>query len=138
MRVSSTVVLALTALMALSLDGRAADWPSCVEGKFNGEIEGGGEKLKSETRLTVHDQSVEGTYSFTFKSDYVEGKLISFSFAEPRSVMFRWQDKFGTGSLVTAFNSDCSEFLGEWKSEGSDTPHSWTGKREEVRADQTY
>jgi hypothetical protein len=139
MRVSRpTVLLVLIASIALSFDGRAADWPSCVEGKFKGEIEGGREKLKSETRFTVHDQTVEGTYSFTFKSEFVEGKLLSSSFAEPRSIIFRWEDKFGTGTLVAGFNSDCSEFLGEWKSEGSDTPHSWTGKREEVRADQTY
>jgi hypothetical protein len=59
MRVSPIVALATAAFVTFSFDANSADWPR-VEGTFAGEIEGNGEKLKSETRLNVHDATVAG------------------------------------------------------------------------------
>lgn len=135
MRVSLIITLAITAFLATSFNASSDDWPRCVQGTFAGEIEGAGEKLKTETRLDVHDATVEGTYSFTYKDELVEGTLSSGVLSQPRSITFRWKAKFGTGTLAVAFSADCSEFSGEWKTDGENTTHSWTGKKEEVRAD---
>jgi len=133
MRVS--LVLAITAFFATSHNAISDDWPRCVEGTFVGEIEAVGEKLKSETRLNVHDATVEGTYAFTYKDELVEGTLSSSALIPPLSIAFRWKDKFGMGSLLVEFSGDCSEFIGKWKSDETDTTHSWTGKKQPVRAD---
>jgi hypothetical protein len=133
MRVIMT--LAITAFFATSDNAISDDWPRCVEGTFVGEIEAVGEQLKSETRLNVHDAMVEGTYAFTYKDELVEGTLSSSALIPPLSITFRWKDKFGTGSLLVEFSGDCSEFTGKWKSDGTDVTHSWTGKKQAVRAD---
>src|SRR4051794_29856701 len=135
MRVSLIVTLAITALFATSYKAISADWPRCVEGTFVGEIEAVGEKLKSDTRLNVHDATVEGTYAFTYKDELVEGTLSSSALIPPLSIAFRWKDKFGSGPLLVEFSGDCSEFTGKWKSDGTDTTHSWTGKKQPVHAD---
>ena len=77
MRVSLIITLAITAFLATSFNASSDDWPGCVQGTFGGEIEAAGEKLKSETRLNVHDAIVDGTYSFTYKNELVEGTLSS-------------------------------------------------------------
>ena len=135
MRMSLIIALAVTAFFAASDNAISDDWPRCVEGTFVGEIEADGEKLKSETRLNVHDATVEGTYAFTYKDELVEGTLSSSALIPPLSIAFRWKDKFGTGSLLVEFSGDCSEFIGKWKSDETDTTHSWTGKKQPVRAD---
>jgi len=70
MRVSLTMILAMTAFFATSHNAISDDWPRCVEGTFVGEIEADGEKLKSETRLNVHDATVEGTYASPTKTSW--------------------------------------------------------------------
>jgi hypothetical protein len=135
MRVNLIIILAITTFFATSYDAISADWPRCVEGTFVGEIEAVGEKLKSDTRLNVHDATVEGIHAFSYKDELVEGTLSSSALIPPLSITFRWKDKFGTGSLLVEFSGDCSEFTGKWKSEGTDTTHSWTGKKQAVRAE---
>ena len=135
MRMGLIIALAVAAFFATPDNAISDDWPRCVEGTFVGEIEAVEEKLKSETRLNVHDATVEGTYAFTYKDELVEGTLSSSALIPPLSIAFRWKDKFGMGSLLVEFSGDCSEFIGKWKSDETDTTHSWTGKKQPVRAD---
>jgi hypothetical protein len=124
------ITLAIAAFLAASFNASSDDWPGCVQGKFGGELEVAGEKLKSETRFNVHDAIVDGTYSFTYKNELVEGTLSSAVLNQPRSITFRWRSKFGTGTLTATFSADCSEFSGEWRTDDNAATHSWTGKRQ--------
>jgi len=135
MRMGLIIALAVAAFFATPDNAISDDWPRCVEGTFVGELEAVGEKLKSETHLIVQDGTVEGTYAFAYKDELVEGTLSSSVLIPPLSIVFRWKDKFGSGSLLLEFSGDCSEFSGKWKSDGTDTTHSWTGKKQPVHAD---
>ena len=128
---SRTVIVAAIVSVWLGPQAHpATEWPECVSGTFSGKIEAAGQKLTSETRFLVEDQTVNGTYSFAYKGETVEGTLSSARLEKGRSIRFQWQDKFGTGTLITSFNEDCSEFTGKWGSEGKQPTQSWTGKRQ--------
>ena len=128
---SRTVIVAAIVSVWLGPQAHPAiNWPKCVTGTFSGKIEAVGQELTSETHFSVEDQTVNGTYSFAYKGETVEGTFISTRREEGRTLVFQWQDKFGTGTLITSFNEDCSEFSGKWGSEGKQPTHSWTGKRQ--------
>ena len=107
-----------------------------IAGTYEGIIQSAGQNLPGTTRLMVSDTGViGGAYLYQDGDTQGTGQLRGCDF-DGRILRCAWFDRYGTGTLVAAFDPDFRAFRGSWFDVSLPQPHDrpdggypWTGNR---------
>ncbi|WP_421405434.1 hypothetical protein [Agrobacterium fabrum] len=123
---AAIVVVALPVIFS-PVPGRA-DAPV---GRYCGKLLSGREYSDVETSFSPgRDGRLLGTYVFREPADLVEGTLTEVKGGrDPLRKTFVWQDKYGSGQLVIAFNRRFTSFSGKWGAENGEVFAPWNGRQ---------
>jgi hypothetical protein len=122
-------------LCLLVLAGPALADPR-LAGTYEGSIQSAGQDLPGTTRLIVSDTgAIGGAYVYQDGTVQEPGQLRGCEF-DGRILRCAWFDRYGTGTLVVAFDPDFRAFRGSWYDASLPQPHdrpdggyAWTGTR---------
>ena len=126
-----------TALLAgCANSGNAPAAASPVLGSYIGSIVSGGGPTPSETTFfALPNGQLAGTYRLgslpngrqLSQPDY--GQLSACTLSPEREMRCEWRDRFGTGTFQARFNSDFSQFSGQWGDSVLESRLTWDGQR---------
>ncbi|MCX6993180.1 MAG: hypothetical protein NT011_08580 [Kiritimatiellaeota bacterium] len=102
---------------------------SDLAGSYTSIIFSGIQSCSGKTVLYQDGAVLTGSYEFKDPDGLVEGKLTEFRLLNGRTVVCKWQDQFGTGTLSMEFSADLKSFDGSWSSSESQSGFTWNGKR---------
>ena len=124
---------AATAFVLLGTVGAAADdsWVSRIDGRYTGQLRGGTQPLPITTILrTTSGQAVAGEYFFIEPGGArVDGTLEACA-VRALTLLCRWRDRHGEGTLDMIFATDTQSFTGRWSSTVKPNNwYPWTGTR---------
>lgn len=123
---AAILAVALPAILS-PVTGRA-DEPG---GRYCGKLLSGGEYSDIETSFSAGpDGRLSGTYIFREPAALVEGTLTEVKGSKDRlRKTFVWQDKYGSGQLVIAFNRRFTSFSGKWGAGNGEVFAPWNGRQ---------
>jgi hypothetical protein len=106
----------------------APHWAQHIIGKYAGEVRSSDELMPVETTFQIDERGLlSGTYRITGANSLVNGVLVQFKEEGPHSLMSKWQDPYGKGTLLLTFSGDYKRFDGVWTFEEPEGEHPWTG-----------
>jgi hypothetical protein len=127
---------ALAVLIGLAASAGAAQADPGLAGEYGGIIWSAGYDLPGTTVLMVGaDGRITGRYDYVDGTQPASGTLTGCAFAAP-VLRCRWNDAYGSGTLVVRFDPALLAFEGSWYDYSLPKPHDrpeggyrWTGRR---------
>lgn len=126
------VLLAVVSSALAALPAAAEDWSRHLPGVYDGEIFSGTANLKAVTEFEAGADGITGRYEFTEDTgEKTTGRLSQCRSIKPHTLVCRWQDRYGAGTLAMRFETNLQEFEGVWNSDAAPRDRApWWGKRQ--------
>lgn len=113
-----------------AISAEEVEWTRFVPDVYEGELFSGKSFVAGTTEFAAGPKGLTGLYRFRAGAETIEGRLDTCGTPARNTLVCRWTDRFGQGSLAITFTEDLQRFDGFWWTEGDAKVRApWWGKR---------